>query len=78
MSRVKFAGFRIARTGAPGLIRPPDIEVTRQYVRDCPFVDESCLETANVDYREPFLGHDYYLDLGQAEINGLEEALQRS
>lgn len=77
--RVNLEGFRNIRNGTSRLARPPNPDVTWQYIRNCPFVDEGFTKTANVDYRRPFSGYDYYLSkLEQDEVDKLEEILESS
>ncbi|KAF3068899.1 hypothetical protein GL218_08188 [Daldinia childiae] len=79
LTRVDLEGFRIIRSGTSRLARPPSLDLTWQYIRDCPFVDEGFTKTANVDYRQPFSGYDYYLsEMDQDKLDELEEILERS
>jgi hypothetical protein len=77
--RVELEGFRVIRNDTYHRVSHPHPDLTWQYIRDCPFVDESFTETANIDYRDPFLGYDYYLPkMDQGKLNELEEILERS
>lgn len=79
LTRVNLEGFRIIRSGTSRPARPPDPDLTWQYIRDCPFVDERFLEAANIDFRQPFLGYDFYLlNMDQNELEELEEILETS
>jgi hypothetical protein len=48
-------------------------DLTWQYIRDCPFVDEDFTKTDNTDCRQAFSGYDIYLSL--AELDELEHSL---
>ncbi|KAK7211950.1 hypothetical protein V2G26_019128 [Clonostachys chloroleuca] len=73
LSRVDLKGFRIIQTGASG--RPVDrsTDLTWQYIRDCPFVDEDFTKTDNTDCRQAFSGYGIYLSL--EELDKLEQSL---
>lgn len=61
------------------MIRPPYTGLIWQYIRDCPFIDEEFMETANLDYRPRFDGYDYYLPkMDQDKLDELVEILKRS
>ncbi|KAI1662943.1 hypothetical protein F4813DRAFT_14904 [Daldinia decipiens] len=79
LTQVDLEGFRIIRNGTSRLARPPNPDLTWQCIRDCPFIDEGFTKTANVDYRQPFSGYDYYLpETDQDKLDELEEILERS
>ncbi|CAG9983616.1 unnamed protein product [Clonostachys byssicola] len=73
LTRVDLKGFRIIRTGVAG--RPVDrsTDLTWQYIRDCPFVDEDFTYTDNTDCRHAFSGYDIYHSL--EELDELEQSL---
>ncbi|CAH0042845.1 unnamed protein product [Clonostachys rhizophaga] len=73
LTQVDLKGFRIIQTGAPG--RPVDrsTDLTWQYIRDCPFVDEDFTKTDNTDCRQAFSGYDIYLSL--EDLDELEQSL---
>ncbi|CAH0045984.1 unnamed protein product [Clonostachys solani] len=73
LTQVDLRGFRVIRTGIPG--RPVDrsTDLTWQYIRDCPFVDEDFTKTDNTDCRQAFSGYDIYLS--SAELDELEQSL---
>ncbi|KAI0517997.1 hypothetical protein F5B22DRAFT_601353 [Xylaria bambusicola] len=76
LTRVELVGFRILRTGSSSRANP---ELTWQYIRNCPFVDEEFLEIANISCRYPFCGHDYDLPkMGQNKFDALKEILRAS
>lgn len=79
LTEVDLKGFRILQISSSRLARPPNPELTWQYIRACPFIDEEFVRTANLDYRQPFLGYDYYLPkMKQEEIDEMEKMLERS
>ncbi|KAI1373271.1 hypothetical protein F4677DRAFT_448601 [Hypoxylon crocopeplum] len=79
LAQVDLEGFRSIRNGTSQLATPPNPDLTWEYIRDCPFVDEGFTKTANVDYRHPFAGYDYYLPkMDQDELHELEEILESS
>lgn len=79
LTRVDLEGFRIIQNGISRQARPPNPDLTWQYIRDCPFVDKTFTRMANVDYRQPFPGYNYYLlEMDQDELDVLEEILERS
>ncbi|VUC25924.1 unnamed protein product [Clonostachys rosea] len=73
LTQVDLKGFRIVRTGASG--RPVDrsTDLTWQYIRDCPFVDEEFTKTDNTDCRQAFSGYDIYIPL--EELNEMEQSV---
>ncbi|KAJ3573062.1 hypothetical protein NPX13_g4835 [Xylaria arbuscula] len=76
LTQVEFVGFRILKTGTSQRI-PPNL--TREYIRDCPFVDDALMENANLDCRRGFGGHDHNLpNMDQHELDRLTEILRRS
>ncbi|KAI0441111.1 hypothetical protein F4803DRAFT_576850 [Xylaria telfairii] len=79
LTRVNLEGFRCIRNGTSRMAGPSDPELIWQRIRDCPFVDEGLVETANVDYRLPFDGYDYDLPkMDQDKFDELEKILERS
>lgn len=79
LRKVDLKGFRILRMSESRLSSPPDEELTWQYIRDCPFIEEDFTLEENLDYREPFLGYDYYLPkMDQEGLDELEELLRNS
>lgn len=79
LTTVELKGFRSVRDGRSRLRDPPSPDLTWQYIRACPFVDEEFTKVANLDYRKPFTGYDYYLvDKSQEELDELQAVLSRS
>ncbi|KAI0465557.1 hypothetical protein F4859DRAFT_528341 [Xylaria cf. heliscus] len=79
LTQVNLEGFRCILNGTSQLSRPPDNNLTWQYIHSCPFIDEEFTKTANIDYRQPFSGYDYYLPkMDQEKLDELEEILERS
>lgn len=79
LGKVDLRGFRIIREGETRLRQGPDPDLTWQYIRACPFVDEEFIKAANLDYRSSFRGYDYYISgMDQAEMDELERSFQRS
>lgn len=80
LTQVHLEGFRIINSHCSRLTRRPDPDLTWQYIRACPFVDEEFTKIANVDYRRAFLGYDYYLpsNVEQGQLHELEAILERS
>lgn len=79
LQKVDMKGFRILHGGKSRIIRPPNPDLTWQYIRDCPYVDEDVTRTPNLDYRDPFTGYDYELpEAYQDRMDELEEVLRNS
>lgn len=76
LSRVDLEGFRTVRRDKSGLARPPNPDLTWQYIRECPFVDEEFTLTANDDYRAPFTGYFYYVP--EEKLRVLEDLMEKS
>ncbi|KAI0429679.1 hypothetical protein F5Y09DRAFT_309767 [Xylaria sp. FL1042] len=75
LTRVDLKGFRILLTPA---FQGEYHERTLQYIRDCPFVDEGFMETANLNCRHSFGGHDVMVNRSEDELNELEKILEES
>ncbi|KAF3020994.1 hypothetical protein E8E14_010152 [Neopestalotiopsis sp. 37M] len=81
LKQVDLKGFSSLREKPPNLTQPPNHQLTLERIDACPFVDRSCLDTENVDYRTPFEGylHPFTLqNMDQNERAQLEDALERS
>ncbi|XXH01314.1 Histone chaperone asf1 [Hypoxylon texense] len=78
LTQVNLKGFRIIRDGTSLLAVPPDPDLTWEFIRNCPFVEEGFTETANVDYRQPFSGYDYYPDMDKDKIDELDAIMEES
>lgn len=55
LTQVDLEGFRVIQTGGSSWSSHHDL--TWQYIRACPFVDEEFIKKANIDYRQPFVGY---------------------
>jgi hypothetical protein len=76
---VDLEGFHGIRNGTSQLDRPPNPDLTWKYIRNFPFFDERFTEMANIDFRQPFSGYDYYLPkMHQEKVDELVEILERS
>ena len=79
LQKVDMEGFRILHGGKSRVIRAPNPDLTWQYIRDCPYVDEEMTRIPNLDYRDPFKGYDYDLpEAYQDRMDELEEVLRNS
>ncbi|KAI1127398.1 hypothetical protein F5Y10DRAFT_242968 [Nemania abortiva] len=76
LTQAEIVGFRILKTDTPRRANP---NLIREYIRDCPFVDDGLMEKANLDCRRGFGGHDNCLPkMDQHELDRLTEILRRS
>lgn len=76
LAEVDLVGFDIIRNGTSQVAVPPDPGLTWEYIRNCPFVDESFTENVNIDESQPFTGYDYDPEIDQDMIRELEEIVE--